>query len=88
MRSFSFPGARRTGPNTASIAAGSAAAKMNVVHAELGRILHDLDPRAPGILDERELEESGRVPDRRRDLYTGRLQCLHRRVEFGTEKPM
>ena len=58
-------------------------AQVDVVQPELLRVLHHFDPRAPRIVDERELEEAGHVARRVDDLRAGRFEILQRRVEVG-----
>jgi len=58
-------------------------AQVDVVEAERFGILHDLDPDAPWIFDESQLEEPGHVAHRRDDLDAGRFELFHLRVEVG-----
>src|ERR1700676_5696071 len=56
---------------------------MDVVQAELVRILYHLDARAPGVFDERELEKAGSFARRRDNLDARRFEFLHLHVEVG-----
>ena len=61
-------------------------AQVHVMQAEQLRILHDLDARAPRILEEGQLEQLRHVAHRRRHLDAGGLPLLHLGVEIGNRE--
>ena len=76
-----FPFARQTGLRTTSVSPPDRVRADGRGVTPASGILHDLDPSAPRVFDERELEEARHVPDRLRDFRTNRLKRRHRGVE-------